>query len=166
MTLEPALLKSSLRSSQMPLHSSKLPWKWRRAFYKTSILYIGPSISFHVNLDEGRAFRSHPLKRVSKASCRDAARWRSIISSDTQIIKTYALRASDTGFQALEKSRAELGVNMPDGRRAGAGPCQLWQASKLCKQRTAKGVRAGLQVTRQKTKRHAPAPVMQDYPRD
>ena len=35
------------------VHSSKLTWKWRRAPYKTSILYIGPSMSFHVNLGKG-----------------------------------------------------------------------------------------------------------------
>ena len=35
------------------LHSPKLTWKWRRGPYKTTILYIGPSMSFHVNLGEG-----------------------------------------------------------------------------------------------------------------
>ena len=29
---------------------TKLTWKWREAHYKTTILYIGPSMSFHVNL--------------------------------------------------------------------------------------------------------------------
>ena len=39
---------------QQVLHSPKLTWKWRGAPYKTTILYIGPSMSFHVNLGEGK----------------------------------------------------------------------------------------------------------------
>ena len=38
------------------IHSSKLTWKWRGASYKTTILDIGPLISFHVNLGEGRDY--------------------------------------------------------------------------------------------------------------
>ena len=36
------------------LHSPELTWKWRGAPNKTTILYIGPSISFHFNLGEGK----------------------------------------------------------------------------------------------------------------
>ena len=32
----------------------ELTWNWRGAHYKTTILYIGPCMSFHVNLGEGR----------------------------------------------------------------------------------------------------------------
>ena len=35
------------------LHSPKFTWKWRRGHYKATMLYIGPSMSFHVNLGEG-----------------------------------------------------------------------------------------------------------------
>ena len=35
------------------IHSPKLTWKWRRGPYKTTILYIGPSMSFHVNFGGG-----------------------------------------------------------------------------------------------------------------
>ena len=35
------------------IHSSKLTWKWRGAPYTTTIFYIGPLLSFHVNLGEG-----------------------------------------------------------------------------------------------------------------
>ena len=35
------------------LRSSKLIWKWRGAPDKTSVLYLGPSMSFHVKLGEG-----------------------------------------------------------------------------------------------------------------
>ena len=31
----------------------KLTWKWRGALYKTTILHIGPSMSFDVNWGEG-----------------------------------------------------------------------------------------------------------------
>ena len=42
------------------LHSSKLTWKWRWALLRTTILYIGPFISFHINLGEGSTlFRSY-----------------------------------------------------------------------------------------------------------
>ena len=34
------------------LHSSKLTWKWGEAVKKTVIPYIGPSMSFHVHLEE------------------------------------------------------------------------------------------------------------------
>ena len=34
--------------------SPKLTWKWRGAHYKTTILYIGPFMSFHVSLGEGK----------------------------------------------------------------------------------------------------------------
>ena len=33
---------------------SKLSWKSRGASYKTTILHIGPSMGFHVNLREGK----------------------------------------------------------------------------------------------------------------
>ena len=36
------------------IHSSKLTWKCRGAPLKTTMLYIGPSMSFNVNLGEGR----------------------------------------------------------------------------------------------------------------
>ena len=36
------------------LHSSKLTWKLRGAPFKTTVLYKGLSMSFHVNLGEGR----------------------------------------------------------------------------------------------------------------
>ena len=39
------------RNSQ--IHSSKLTWKWRGALNKFTILYIGPFMSFYVNLGEG-----------------------------------------------------------------------------------------------------------------
>ena len=32
---------------------SKLAWKWSMAPFKTTILFLGPSMSFHVNLGEG-----------------------------------------------------------------------------------------------------------------
>ena len=35
------------------IHSSKLTWKWRGAHYKATVPYIGPSMSFHVDLGEG-----------------------------------------------------------------------------------------------------------------
>ena len=35
------------------VHSSKLTWKWRGAPLKTTILYTGPSMGFHVNLVKG-----------------------------------------------------------------------------------------------------------------
>ena len=35
------------------VHSSKSTWKWTGAPKKTTIVYIGPSMSFHVNLGEG-----------------------------------------------------------------------------------------------------------------
>ena len=44
------------------IHSSNFTWKWRGALYKTTILYIGPSISFHVNLGEGMV--SIPLQEA------------------------------------------------------------------------------------------------------
>ena len=44
------------------VHSSKLTWKWRAAPYKTTILYIGPLISFHFNLGEG-------ISAVSREPC-------------------------------------------------------------------------------------------------
>ena len=50
-----------------PLHSCKLTWKWRGAPNKTTILYIGPSISFHVNLGEGK---SHSCKKFQVCSLR------------------------------------------------------------------------------------------------
>ena len=34
------------------LHSSKLTWKWRGALNEITILYIGPFVSFHVDLRE------------------------------------------------------------------------------------------------------------------
>ena len=34
------------------IHSSKLIWKWRGAHYNTGILYLGPSMSFYLNLGE------------------------------------------------------------------------------------------------------------------
>ena len=34
----------------MDVHSSKLTWKWRGALNKITVLYIGPFMSFHVNL--------------------------------------------------------------------------------------------------------------------
>ena len=34
-------------------------WKWTRGPKKTTILYIGPSMSFHVNLGEGNCQRTH-----------------------------------------------------------------------------------------------------------
>ena len=37
------------------LHSSKLTWKWRGAALKTSILYVRPSVGFHVDSGEGTA---------------------------------------------------------------------------------------------------------------
>ena len=40
------------------VHSSKLTWKWRGSLQKTTILYVGPSVSFHVNLGEGVDFDS------------------------------------------------------------------------------------------------------------
>ena len=46
-------VESPLGALTEALHSSKLTWKWRGAPYKTTILYIGPLISFHVNLGEG-----------------------------------------------------------------------------------------------------------------
>ena len=36
----------------LTLHSSKLAWKSRGAHYKTTTLYIGASMGFHVNLRE------------------------------------------------------------------------------------------------------------------
>ena len=41
------------RKDHRRIHSSKLTWKWRKAPYKTNILYMGPPMSFHVNLGEG-----------------------------------------------------------------------------------------------------------------
>ena len=46
------------------IHSSNLSWKWRGAPYKTTILYIEPSMSFRVNLGEGN--RRQEAKKVKK----------------------------------------------------------------------------------------------------
>ena len=35
------------------LHSSKLTWKWRGAPFEITIIFIEPSMGFHVNLGEG-----------------------------------------------------------------------------------------------------------------
>ena len=51
------------------LHSSKLTWKWRGAPYKTTILYIGPSMSFHVNLGEGSSACHFAEARSAWSSC-------------------------------------------------------------------------------------------------
>ena len=40
------------------LHSSKFTWKWRRARYKTTILYIGPSFQLIWGRVLGRALGS------------------------------------------------------------------------------------------------------------
>ena len=46
-------------TSSPQLQSSKLTWNWRGASDKTTILYIGPSMSFQVNLGEG-TFKDRP----------------------------------------------------------------------------------------------------------
>ena len=47
------------------LHSSKLTWKWRGALNKITILYIGPFMSFHVNLGEGNIALCHTLQNAA-----------------------------------------------------------------------------------------------------
>ena len=44
--------KVNLGEGTKRLDSPKLTWKWRGAPYKTTIPYIGPFMSFHVNLGE------------------------------------------------------------------------------------------------------------------
>ena len=41
---------------QAELHSSKLTWKWRGTLNMITSLYMGPSMSFYVNLGEGILF--------------------------------------------------------------------------------------------------------------
>ena len=40
-------------SSDLDLHCSKFRWKWRGCFLSTTILYVGPSVEFHLNLGVG-----------------------------------------------------------------------------------------------------------------
>ena len=40
------------KPAQQAIHSSTLTWKLREAPFKTTILYTGPSMGFHVNLGE------------------------------------------------------------------------------------------------------------------
>ena len=48
------LQKESIKGrKKLGLHSSKLTWKWRGALNETTILYIGPFMSFQVKLGEG-----------------------------------------------------------------------------------------------------------------
>ena len=44
------------------LHASKSPWKWRGALYRTTILYIGLYMSFHVDLGEGKVAQDGLVK--------------------------------------------------------------------------------------------------------
>ena len=48
----------ALKYFEIEIPSPKLTWKWRGDPYKTTILYIGPSMSFHVNLGQGTLFPS------------------------------------------------------------------------------------------------------------
>ena len=41
------------RPKQVQIHSCKSTCKWRGAPFKTTVLYLGLSMSFHVNLGEG-----------------------------------------------------------------------------------------------------------------
>ena len=58
-TLPPGRLKNTKELSTttlgLQIHSSKLTWKCSGAPKTTGILYIGPPLSFHVNLGEGSA---------------------------------------------------------------------------------------------------------------
>ena len=48
------LIRQCVRSFDHGLHCSKLTWRWRGAPFKATILYIGPSMGFHVNIGEGK----------------------------------------------------------------------------------------------------------------
>ena len=58
----PAAAGRMLASSK-EIHSSKLTWKWRGAPYKTTILYIEPSSSFHFLLIQGGKLPGTPQLR-------------------------------------------------------------------------------------------------------
>ena len=67
MVFKPQFLNNKVPgpSGERNIHSSKLTWKWRGAYYETTILYIGPSMSFHVNSGEGTSNHTGVLIVIS-----------------------------------------------------------------------------------------------------
>ena len=78
-----ALTKPLTNKTTLLLH---LTWQWRGVSYKTTILYIGPSMSYHVKFGEGSTHAWRVMDACTNLHVEADGTWQLLISGLTTLL--------------------------------------------------------------------------------